>query len=172
MAIKAKDIAKKHGMMSEGEVLLLQDVAQKLPPSPTVINIGAGTGTSVCSILEVRPDAFIVSVDNKAEPREAQSLKETDLIKLNRCFRLLTKSQALWNWPWQVDLVFVDGAHDDDSVSVDIDVFFPKVKDGGFILFHDYDHKLPGLTAIVDDRMAKQERVGKSRFLVAFRKTS
>lgn len=158
------------GMMAWGEVLLLQDVARTLPPSPLIVNIGAGYGTSAAAILDVRPDAFIWSIDPKPAPREAESLRELGL-DLNRCFRILAKSQRFEHFPHPVDLCFVDGAHSDDPVRRDIEVWLPKVKVGGYILFHDYNHTLPGLTAIVDDAMAGHERVGQARFLVAFRKT-
>ena len=170
MAIRVKELCK-IGMMSEAEVLLLQDVARDLPPAPLIVNIGAGVGTSTAAVLEVRPDAFIWSIDPKVEPREAENLEKTGLLNLHRCFRVLSKSQDLGNFPHPVDLCFVDGAHSDDPVREDIKVWLPKVKIGGYILFHDYDHTLPGLTVIVDDAMAGHERVGQARFLVAFRKT-
>jgi predicted O-methyltransferase YrrM len=163
------------GMMAWGEALLLQDIARDLPrdlPSgPLVINIGAGYGTSAAAILDVRPDVFIWSIDPKPAPREAESLRELGLWDLNRCFRVLAKSQKFEHFPHPVDLCFVDGAHSDDPVRRDIEVWLPKIKIGGYILFHDYGHKLPGLTAIVDDAMANHERVGQARYLVAFRKT-
>jgi predicted O-methyltransferase YrrM len=169
VTIKVKELCKL-GMMSEAEVMLLQDVAIDLPINPMVVNIGAGVGTSTAAILEVRPDAFIWSIDPKVEPREAEIMEKTGLRDLHRCFRILAKSQDLENFPHPVDLCFVDGAHSDDPVRRDIEVWLPKVRVGGYILFHDYDHTLPGLTAIVDDAMANHERVGKVRFLVAFRK--
>ena len=169
MTIKVTELCEL-GMMSEAEVVLLQDVARALPPAPLVVNIGAGVGTSTAAVLEVRPDAFIWSIDPKVEPREAESLKKTGLLDLQRCFRVLAKSQNLENFPHPVDLCFVDGAHSDDPVREDIKVWLPKVKVGGYILFHDYNHTLPGLTAIVDDMMADHVRVGEARFLVAFRK--
>jgi cephalosporin hydroxylase len=68
-----------------------------------------------------------------------------------------------------LDLCFVDGAHHDSAVIADIEAWKPLVKDGGFMLFHDYDHpNVPGLTVIVDDMMADWKRIGSSRYLVAF----
>jgi hypothetical protein len=37
-----------------------------------------------------------------------------------------------------VDFVFIDGSHDTESVCLDIDTWFPKVKVGGIIAGHDY----------------------------------
>ena len=37
-----------------------------------------------------------------------------------------------------LDFVFIDGAHDTESVCADIDTWYPKVKVGGIIAGHDY----------------------------------
>lgn len=39
-----------------------------------------------------------------------------------------------------VDVVFIDGAHDYESVKADIAAWLPKVKKGGMISGHDYHH--------------------------------
>jgi hypothetical protein len=41
------------------------------------------------------------------------------------------------------DMVFIDGDHSYQAVKNDIDLWYPKVKDGGYIGGHDYDY--PGL---------------------------
>jgi predicted O-methyltransferase YrrM len=38
-----------------------------------------------------------------------------------------------------LDFVFIDAAHDYDSVKKDINAWFPKIKDGGIIAGHDYE---------------------------------
>ena len=40
-----------------------------------------------------------------------------------------------------LEFVFIDGAHDFEAVYNDIDAWYPKVKNGGFIGGHDYDNK-------------------------------
>jgi hypothetical protein len=43
-----------------------------------------------------------------------------------------------WNCP--VDLLIVDGGHDEFNVSRDIKKYLPFVKSGGVVMFHDYDN--------------------------------
>lgn len=51
----------------------------------------------------------------------------------------------------ELDLVFVDGAHDEHSVANDIAAWWPKVKAGGTLAGHDYDTKIwPGVCTAVD----------------------
>lgn len=49
------------------------------------------------------------------------------------------------------DVVFIDALHDYDSVMQDISLWWPKVREGGFICGHDYQHKFPGVMRAVAD---------------------
>ena len=163
------DIAKKHGMMNRGEVALLKACAMQLTEKPVVVNIGAGFGTSSAAILEERPSAFIFSVDKEARPEEQEGLIACGL-NANRCIRLLGLS---WDigvfFPYEVELLFVDGSHEEGSVRKDIAVWLPKVVSNGFVLFHDYNHqKAPGVTIAVDELMKDHEVVGSHRYLIAY----
>lgn len=40
-----------------------------------------------------------------------------------------------------VDFVFIDGDHSEEGVSKDIVAYLPKIKKGGFISGHDWNHK-------------------------------
>ena len=48
------------------------------------------------------------------------------------------------------DFVFIDADHSDKAVTQDIDDWLPKVRKGGWIGGHDYNHKFPGVIAAVD----------------------
>lgn len=140
----------------------------------TVVNIGASIGTSSCAILEANPNAFIFSIDVKPWPEERQHIIECGL-NPKRIVRLLGSSSEIGkHFPYEADLVFVDGAHDDKGVIGDIEVWKPKCR--SIMLFHDYHHpnyaKKPGvnLDNIVDAAMADWERIGEARYLVAFRR--
>jgi predicted O-methyltransferase YrrM len=43
------------------------------------------------------------------------------------------------------DLIFIDAAHDYDSVVEDIAVWRPKARDGGIIAGHDFQHSFPSV---------------------------
>lgn len=42
------------------------------------------------------------------------------------------------------DVVFIDAAHDQENVEADIRAWWPLVRNGGFLMGHDYQHKFPG----------------------------
>jgi precorrin-6B methylase 2 len=144
-----------------------------LPDKPVVVNIGANVGTSTCAILEANPNAFIFSIDIKTHLAERDNVLACGLPAEN-VVRLLGDSNEIGAfWPYDVDMVFVDGAHHDTAVRKDIELFKPHCK--SIMLFHDYHHpnyaKKPGvnLDAIVDEMMADWEVVGQARYLIAFR---
>lgn len=169
--MNSKDLATKHGMMSHDEIDLLQSVIPS--GSITVVNIGANIGTSTCTILEANPNAFVFSIDVKPWPEERENVIACGL-NPQRIVRLLGSSYEMVHFPYEVDMVFVDGGHHDEAVQGDIDIWKPRCRQ--IMLFHDYHHPnyaaKPGvnLDAIVDREMADWERIGEARYLVAFRR--
>jgi predicted O-methyltransferase YrrM len=52
-----------------------------------------------------------------------------------------------------LDFVFIDAAHDYDSVKKDIEAWYPKVRKGGLVTGHDYNKiRFPGVVRAVDER--------------------
>ena len=49
------------------------------------------------------------------------------------------------------DLIFIDAAHDYDSVLEDIAAWRPKVRDGGILAGHDFQHSFPSVMDAVAD---------------------
>ena len=44
---------------------------------------------------------------------------------------------------WNIDVLFIDGSHELDSVKKDIEALEPLVREGGIIMFHDYKKESP-----------------------------
>lgn len=168
------DLAKKYGMLDETEIHLLKACALMLPPNPLIVNIGANVGTSTVAMLEERQDAFIFSIDPRPWPEERENIIACNLNPL-KVARLLGDSAEIGlHFPYQPDLVFVDGDHTDKGVKGDIDAWVRKCR--YVALYHDYHHPRyrdkPGvnLDSIVDEAMAGWERIGEARYLVGFRR--
>ena len=49
-----------------------------------------------------------------------------------------------------LDLVMIDGEHDESSVAGDIKAWAPKVRKGGWLSGHDYSAEWPGVVSAVD----------------------
>lgn len=51
-----------------------------------------------------------------------------------------------------IDLIYVDGLHQYEGVKNDIELYLPKVKEGGYIAGHDYKSRhFPGVEKAVDE---------------------
>lgn len=48
-----------------------------------------------------------------------------------------------------LDVVFIDALHDYESVKQDIALWWPLVREGGYLAGHDYNHKWPGVMRAV-----------------------
>ncbi len=56
----------------------------------------------------------------------------------------------------QFDMIFVDAMHDYENVKADIERWWPRVKSGGIMAFHDYGHgDFPGVKLAVDERFGE-----------------
>lgn len=48
-----------------------------------------------------------------------------------------------------LDLVFIDAAHNFENVVTDIQAWYPLIRNGGFLMGHDYQHKFPSVMRAV-----------------------
>lgn len=169
--MNARELASKFGMMSEEEVSLLQDCCHYLPSEPVCVVIGASVGTASLSILEIRPSAYLFSVDKNICLEEIENVSQAGYAA--RLTRILGRSQTVGlNWPFHfmINLLVIDGGHTAKDLNGDIRSWIPKViVPGGIVVFHDYKHKnVPHITDIVDRWGKDKKRLGEARYLVVF----
>lgn len=77
-------------------------------------------------------------------PRDLSVLAERNFDELmNRCenitkMRLFSDQAALSFENESLDFVYIDGAHDDINIELDIKLWSPKIKKGGYLSGHDH----------------------------------
>lgn len=161
--------------MTIKEADALSEAVMALPyPGPVIIQVGAYIGASTCAILRARPDAFIFSIDIKPWRDEAENVAAMGL-PVNNVVRLLGESARIGAaWPYQVDMVYIDGDHRYEAVKVDILTWIPKVKTSGLLGFHDYilfpKPPIKGNVAKAVDELVTLERLLWVERLKIFRK--
>lgn len=132
------------------ELPLLKSFPYLILTTPcVVINIGAGAGTSGLAFMETRRDLILHTVDiqDRDSPlgclyAERQVISEAGYGgELGvRWFQHHKDSKLLAQY-WQggkVDIVFVDGGHHYEECKGDILGWLPHIREGGFMLIHDY----------------------------------
>ena len=192
MAHTAESLQQAFHYLFEDEIPALKRLAQSLPPNPTVVNIGAGAGTSGLAFMESRPDLRLITVDIQfddsplgcitAELRLLQDKGYGDRYQYVHNDSIL--AGKLWiKMKDKVDMVFIDADHSYEGCKGDILAWLPNIKAGGILAIHDYKKsKLtyddnsphpqdwPGVDQAVDELLlGKYELVLKVDSLIAFR---
>lgn len=157
------------GYLNREEVQMLYRIAYLLPPNAFCCNIGAGAGTSIIAILEMRPDLGMVSVDLNGENAMSQLIEAG---MLPRILKIIGDSkQIMWNYG-PLDYLFVDGDHSKEGIEGDIAAWLPRMKYGSLILFDDYGCPTwPDVKPVVDYYVANYgwELIERVNELAAFR---
>lgn len=145
----------------------------------TFVEVGCKEGRTTGFVLANCPDICVIAIDPWiVQPRMAgvvrddptrETYEDWDFAEIERVFwenvgahkdrvEMLreTSAQAACNirqpgGPQYFDVVFIDALHDYDSVMQDISLWWPKVREGGFICGHDYQHKFSGVMRAVAD---------------------
>lgn len=157
--------------ISHNEIDCLKKLARMLKPAPIIVNIGAATGVSTCAFLEERPDALIYSVDVLPCEEEFENLRRCGL-NVQRVSRILGDSKnAGYDFPYMIDLLFVDGDH--WNAGGDIDAWVKTGKVSGIVAFHDYMEECPpnnpgSVYEHVEAGMQGYERICRVERVVAF----
>ena len=60
-----------------------------------------------------------------------------------------TSEVAGAGFPDEADLVFIDALHDYQSVKQDIELWWSLVREGGYLVLHDFNHSWPGVQRAV-----------------------
>jgi hypothetical protein len=174
-----EDLANAFKFLTLDEVRALQTVVALLPDYATVVNIGAGSGTSGMAIVEERPDlrstTWTIDISrggpNGGLQNEVNAFDNARLPIHNQILDDSRHAAAVWeNGP--VDLAFIDDGHLDPEIRGDINGWLPHIKPGAYIAFHDYGSPFWGdVKKVVDELMASYEVFMQIDTLIVFRVT-
>jgi predicted O-methyltransferase YrrM len=177
------EVGAKTGLLGVKEIELIKKLVNELRPYPTIVNIGAGSGTSALAMLEERDDLLIWSIDNefptthRYTPGEKQNLIDAGFWESGSVIQVWGESQLVGlKWNIWFDMIFVDGNHKYEPVKRDIELWMPWLKPGGYALFHDYGTKQQkpksGVKDAVDELLSDWEFVDYQRVTWAIKKPS
>jgi predicted O-methyltransferase YrrM len=166
-----RDAAKIDGWLTEREAEALYDLAQR--STGPIVEIGSCYGRSTAAIARgsmagnkqpvFAVDSFVGvfpadrPTSNGEQPGWGASSPEIlranlDAAGVNGLVTIVAKAshEATEDVPDGLGLLFIDGAHDFDSVRRDIGLYAPKVRVGGKIVMHDATTVDPGVLEALD----------------------
>ena len=141
---QVKDIK---GWMSETDCKVLYNHASKV--EGTIVEIGAFMGRSGKVLALSSPKSQVYSVDSfpcvydyyeqKFAPVQVRDACLNNVSKLDNWHLIQKRSvDVAKEWNKKIDFLTVDGEHCKRAVLEDIDSWYPFVKKGSYIIFHDY----------------------------------
>lgn len=140
----------------------------------TFVEVGCKEGRTTGHILANVPDSRVIAIDpwcvmpgqksvNGGETYEAWDFAAIEKAfwtnvgeHKDRCVMLREPSESAAttveaSLSYVPDLVFIDAAHDYENVKLDIQRWWPLVRDGGMLVGHDFNHKWPGVERAIAD---------------------
>ena len=171
----ANNIVKAFGFIGEEEARLIFDLAVRACRTDAVfVNIGAGVGTSSLAMRAGCPQSIIYTVDICTGgplgglENERNVFGPTPLKLPNQILGDSSTIGKTWENE-EIDFIFIDGDHTEEGLTKDIEAWFPHMKNGGIMGYHDYGHHFwPCVKLIVDRFMDSFTILGHERFTIAF----
>ena len=139
------------GGFGQADMATMKEECEKLKEGDVHLQIGIDEGRSLRVAHEYSPEGvYILGIDihdpthtpglNRSEFMEQEGMVGID----KRCFYVHGDADEFINVFFSkikfISLLFIDGHHDYDSVKENTLNWEGMVKEGGVILFHDYDH--------------------------------
>ena len=147
------------GWMSNDELIYLAQTASKCS---LIAEIGSWMGRSTCALAE-NTTGTVYAIDTWAGSPETaeenvtseqlfeQFTKNTEALPIKAIKKTsVDAAQYLYSQGIKFDMIFIDAAHDYESVKQDILAWKPLLKDNGIMCGHDYG-AWPGVTRAVDE---------------------
>ena len=175
-----------HWIDVETEVPVLHKYASALSPGQLYFEVGTAFG---CSAIVAAPSAprgiFIWTIDQGARHVAKTGSLDNYVAKVEGWFEEYGVSDKIHFWlrdsatmPWfgvDVDLLFINGNHDYETVKIDIEKWAPRVSAGGVVLFHYCNApSMPGVVEAVEELMVEPywaAEAGRGR-ICAFRRSN
>ena len=163
-------------------------LVNSLHSGSTIVEIGAWRGKSTCCLAEMikrsKKDIKLYSVDTWEGSDEKEhtniintlqttlfddflsNLKFCDVEKLVKPIKMSSVLASLQFDDASIDAVIIDGAHDYDSVKLDLVSWEQKIKPGGIITGDDYSESWPGVIKAVNERYGSRVNTYKAFWYV------
>ena len=170
------------GAFSPEEGKILFNKAMVCGKNSNIVEIGSYLGKSSSILGQVAKyknhnltciDPFVDGHgDIKRGDMEQAFRANMDSLNLDYELLVMRSKEASEIYKKKIDLTLIDGDHYESGVSLDIQLWLPKIKVGGYALFHDYGGEGWTGVKIAVDRISKEEFMcdGLQQTLIAYKR--
>ena len=124
------------GAFSTLDAEVLVPEVMKLKYGDVYLEVGVDKGKSLSIARMVNKDCTVVGVDLGENP----NVPNTDFLQGDS-----VEMAKQYNYTSHISVLFIDGDHSYQGCKRDIEAWYPLMKEGGVILFHDCDETSPGV---------------------------
>lgn len=111
------------------------------PPNAKCVEVGTRYGDLALEVVNARPDIQLTVVDSwEGKFADGEAIAREKLGDKVWVIKGLSAEVAK-NLEGGFDFVYIDAAHDYKSVKADIEAWWPTVKSGGMMGWHDHENK-------------------------------
>jgi predicted O-methyltransferase YrrM len=167
------------GWLTKAQARLLYERAAALSPGARIVEIGSHHGRSTIVLATAAPEAELIAID----PYEEDEARPADLERFEHNLERArvrdrvrhvhaASTAALPEVPGEIDLLYIDGAHDLKTAHADIEGWGARVRDGGTMLIHDSFSSVGVTLAEILSLFfgARFRYIGRSRTLAEYRR--
>lgn len=133
------DLAANLGAFSTLDSEVLMPEVAKLGKDQVYLEVGVDKGKSLSIARMVNNECRVIGVDIQADPE----VPDTEFFQGDS----VAIAESLPNL--EIDVIFIDGDHTYLGCKRDIDAWYPHMKKGGVMMFHDCDESSPGVVQAV-----------------------
>lgn len=136
------DLKANPGAFSTYDAEVLVPEVTQLKDNEIYLEVGVDKGKSLSIVRMVtKPTVKVIGVDLRVDPK----------VPNTEFFQGKSKDVA-FDWKlYKISVLFIDGDHSYEGCKTDIDSWFPHMKKGGVMLFHDCDETSPGVLRAVSE---------------------
>jgi predicted O-methyltransferase YrrM len=137
-----------------GLIHLINDIT-KLGENLKGVEIGSYIGESSLIFMSFPQIKKLICVDTEFPKLFYGKLDK--FIKSNNCvpIQMFSSEANKIITEEDFDFIYIDGDHSYDYVKEDIEIWYPKVRDGGILCGHDYNNQWEGVVQAVDEFVDK-----------------
>lgn len=148
------------GAFSEHEAHRIYDIACALEKGARIVEIGCYGGKSSLILGMAAKDLsadytcidnFITTLEGGGSARK-QFVDTMTMYGIKYQLMEMDSSKAAKKYRRKIDLLLIDGDHRYKMVKKDCDLWIPKVKIGGWVVFHDYESSWIGVKQAVKEQ--------------------
>lgn len=148
-----------YGAFTKAESMALYNCAVECGSESNFVEIGCycGRSSSILAMVAkdnncdfVTVDNFITGAPGVTDVKRAFANNMT-MVQGKYNLMAMKSENAARKYDKEIDLLFVDGDHRYVGVTTDMNSWLPKVKPGGYVLFHDYNSSWSEVKKAVDE---------------------